>query len=135
MLDSTAPSPTALLIYDDLAAAQEYLVRVFGFTAGPLQRDGEGSVVYAVIRAGDQVIWLWTAGEGYQSPRTLGAVTGITMVAVDDADAHYARSLAAGVEIGDAPTDQEYGAGVRVREYSARDLEGQLWSFFHSLLD
>ncbi|MGH3802249.1 MAG: hypothetical protein ACRDTD_19355, partial [Pseudonocardiaceae bacterium] len=55
MLDSTVHSPTALLVYDDLAAAQEYPARVFGLTAGPLQRDDDGRVVYAEIRAGDQV--------------------------------------------------------------------------------
>jgi DNA-binding transcriptional MerR regulator len=36
MVDSPVRGTTALLVYDDLAAAQEYLVRVFGLTAGPL---------------------------------------------------------------------------------------------------
>jgi MerR family transcriptional regulator, thiopeptide resistance regulator len=58
MLDSTVHSTTALLVYDDLTAAHEYLIRVFGLTAGPLQRDGDGRVVHAEIRARDQVIWL-----------------------------------------------------------------------------
>ncbi len=130
MLDSTVHSTTALLVYDDLAAAHEYLVRVFGLTAGPLQRDDDGRVVHAEIRAGDQVIWLHPAAGGYQSPHKLGAATGMTVIAVDDADAHHARSVAAGAEIIEAPVNQEYG----VREYGARDLEGQLW-FFHSPLD
>lgn len=130
MLDSTVHSTTAMLVYEDLAAAHEYLARVFGLTAGPLQRDGEGRVVHAEVRAGDQVIWLHPAAEGYRSPRQLEAVTGMTVVVVEDADAHHSRSVAAGVEIIEAPVDQEYG----VREYGARDLEGQLW-FFHSPLD
>jgi len=130
MLDSTVHSTTAMLVYEDLAAAHEYLARVFGLTAGPLQRDGEDRVVHAEVRAGDQVIWLHPAAEGYRSPRQLEAVTGMTVVVVEDADAHHSRSVAAGVEIIEAPVDQEYG----VREYGARDLEGQLW-FFHSPLD
>jgi MerR family transcriptional regulator, thiopeptide resistance regulator len=130
MLDSTVHSTTALLVYDDLGAAQEYLVRVFGLTAGPLQRDGNGRAVHAEVRAGDQVIWLHPAGEGYKSPRELGAATGMTVVAVEDADAHHSRSVAAGAEIIEVPVDQGYG----VREYGARDLEGQLW-FFQSSLD
>ncbi|MGH8423736.1 MAG: VOC family protein, partial [Pseudomonas fluorescens] len=109
MLDSTVHGPTALLVYDDLAAAQEYLARVFGLTAGPLQRDDDGRVVYAEIRAGDQVIWLCPAAEGYQSPRTLGVVTGMTVVAVEDADAHHARSVAADAEIIAAPAEPDYG--------------------------
>jgi len=56
MLDSTVHRTTALLVCDDLAVAHEYLVRVFGLTAGPLQRDCDGRVVHAEIRAGDQVI-------------------------------------------------------------------------------
>jgi len=130
MLDSAVHSTTALLVYEDLAAAHEYLVRVFGLTPGPLQRDGEGRVTHAEVRAGDQVIWLHPAAEDYRSPRQLGAVTGMTVVAVDDVDAHYAASVAAGAEIVETPVDQDYG----VREYGCRDIEGQLW-YFHSPLD
>jgi DNA-binding transcriptional MerR regulator/uncharacterized glyoxalase superfamily protein PhnB len=129
MLDSPIHSTTALLVYDDLAAAHEYLVRVFGLTAGELTRDADGAVVHGEVRAGDQVIWLHPAAEGYRSPRTLGAVTGMTVIAVDDVDTHYARSVAAGATIVEAPVNQAYG----VREYGARDPEGQLW-YFHSVL-
>ncbi|MDN5856916.1 MAG: MerR family transcriptional regulator, partial [Actinomycetia bacterium] len=58
MLNATVHGTTALLVYDDLAAAHEYLVRVFGLTAGAVHRDGAGRVVPAEVRAGDQVIWL-----------------------------------------------------------------------------
>ena len=130
MLDSAVHSTTALLVYDDLAAAHEYLVRVFGLTAGELERNADGTVVHGEVRAGDQVIWLHPAGKEYRSPRTLGGVSGMTVVVVDDADAHYARSVAAGAFILTEPVDRGYG----VREYGARDLEGQLW-YFHSPLD
>ena len=46
-------------------------------------------------------------------------------VRVDDVDAHHARAVAAGAAIVRPPADTPYGA----REYSARDLEGRLWSF------
>lgn len=49
----------------------------------------------------------------------------MTVVSVDDADAHHARALRAGADILKEPVDQPYG----VREYGARDLEGQLWYF------
>jgi DNA-binding transcriptional MerR regulator/uncharacterized glyoxalase superfamily protein PhnB len=130
MLDPTVHSTTALLVYDDLAAAHEYLISVFGLTPGPLERAPDGRVVHGEVRAGDQVIWLHPSGQDYQSPAKLGAVTGMTVVAVDDADAHHTRSVAAGAHIVETPVDQAYG----VREYGARDLEGQLW-YFHSPLD
>ena len=131
MLDSTAiRGTTGLLVYDDLPAAHEYLTQVFGLTAGPLERDANDRVIHGEVRAGDQVIWLHPAGPGYQSPRSLGGVTSMTVVNVDDVDAHYARSRAAGAEIIEEPGNQRYG----VREYGARDLEGQLW-YFHAPLD
>jgi DNA-binding transcriptional MerR regulator/uncharacterized glyoxalase superfamily protein PhnB len=130
MLDPAVHSTTALLVYDDIPAAHGYLVRVFGLTPGPLERDPGGRAVHGEVRAGDQVIWLHPSGQDYRSPRALGAVTGMTVVAVDDADTHHARSVAAGAVIVEAPMDQPYG----VREYGARDPEGQLW-YFHSPLD
>jgi MerR family transcriptional regulator, thiopeptide resistance regulator len=48
----------------------------------------------------------------------VGAVTGMTVVAVDDADAHHARAVQAGADIIEEPIDQPYG----VREYGARDF-------------
>jgi MerR family transcriptional regulator, thiopeptide resistance regulator len=130
MLDQTIHSTTALLVYDDLAAAHEYLVRVYGLSPGPLERDADGRAVHGEVRAGDQVIWLHPAASEYRSPHSLGGVTGMTVITVDDADAHHARSVQAGAVIIEEPVDQPYG----VREYGARDLEGQLW-FFHSPLD
>lgn len=129
MLDTTVHGTTALLVYDDLVAAHEYLVRVFGLTAGAVHLDDRGRAVHAEVRAGDQVIWLHPSAEGYRSPRSLGAVTGMTVVVVEDVDAHHDRSVAAGAEIVEAPVDQDYG----VREYGVRDLEGQLW-YFHAPL-
>jgi MerR family transcriptional regulator, thiopeptide resistance regulator len=118
-----------MLVYDDTAAAHDYIVRVFGLTPGPHEADPAGHAVYREVRAGDQVIGLHPAADGFRSPRSLGAVTGMTVIAVDDADAHYARSVQAGAEIVEEPLDQPYG----IREYGARDPEGQLW-YFHSPL-
>ena len=129
MLDGTIRSTTGMLVYDDLAAAQEYLVRVYGLAAGPLERDAEGRAIHGEVRAGDQVIGLHPAGEEYQSPRSLGGVSSMTVITVDDVDAHYARSVQAGAAIVKEPVDQPYG----VREYGARDPEGQLW-YCHSPL-
>ncbi len=127
MLEAPIRSATALLVYNDVAAAQDYLVRVFGLTAGPRDTDTGGRVRHAEVRAGDHVVWLHPSADDYQSPATVGAVTGMTVVAVDDLADHYAHAVAAGADIVEEPTDQDYG----VREYGARDVEGQLW-FFHA---
>jgi DNA-binding transcriptional MerR regulator/uncharacterized glyoxalase superfamily protein PhnB len=129
MLESAVHSTTALLVYDDLPAAHEYLVRVFGLSAGPLHHDDQGRCIHGEVSAGDHVIWLHPSATDYQSPKSLGAATGMTVIVVDNADDHYRRSLAAGAQVIEEPTDQPYG----VREWGARDLEGQL-RFFHSPL-
>ncbi|MFD0787779.1 VOC family protein, partial [Micromonospora azadirachtae] len=46
-------------------------------------------------------------------------------VAIDDVNAHYARARAAGAEIIREPFDTDYGS----RDYAARDLAGNVWSF------
>ncbi len=130
MLDGTIRSTTGMLVYDDLGAAHEYLVRVYGLTAGPVERDADGRMIYGEVQAGNQIIGLHPAGNEYQSPRSLGGVSSMTVITVDDADAHYARSVQAGAVIIAEPADQPYG----VRAYGARDPEGQLW-YFHSPLD
>lgn len=127
MLDTSVHSTTSLLVYDDIAAAHSYLVRVFGLTAGDITTGPDGRVTHAEVRAGQHVIWLHPAGEDYRSPRSVGAVTGMTVINVDDVEAHHAHAVAEGAQIVEEPTDQPYG----VREYGARDLEGQLW-FFHA---
>lgn len=131
MLDGTIRSTTGLLVYDDINAAHDYIVRVFGLSSGQVAPGADGEVGYREVRAGDQVIGLHpAASKTFRSPIALGAVTGMTVIAVDDADAHYARSVQAGAEIIEEPVDQPYG----IREYGARDPEGQLW-YFHSPLD
>jgi DNA-binding transcriptional MerR regulator/uncharacterized glyoxalase superfamily protein PhnB len=129
MLDGAIRSTASLLVYDDLSAAHDYLVRVYGLSAGPIQRDPGGRPVHGEVWAGDHVIWLHPAGDGYRSPRALGGVTAMTVIMVDDADAHHARSVNSGADIIKLPVDQPYG----VREYGARDPEGHLW-YFHSPL-
>jgi uncharacterized glyoxalase superfamily protein PhnB len=46
-------------------------------------------------------------------------------VVIPDPDAHYERAVAAGAAIVREPVDQPYGS----REYSVRDIDGNLWSF------
>jgi MerR family transcriptional regulator, thiopeptide resistance regulator len=126
MLDNTIHATTSLLVYDDVNAAHDYVVRVFGLVSGHIETGPDGEVGYREVRAGDQVIGLHPAADRiYRSPRAVGAVTGMTVVAVDDADAHYARSVQAGAEIAEELVDRSYG----IREYGARDPEGQIWYF------
>jgi len=125
--EATPTRRITLLVYRDLAAAQTWLVEVFGLAAGPVSYDGD-RVVHAEVFVGDGVIWMHREAPEHNmvSPLTTGGLrTASVAVHVDDVDAHHARVVAAGAEITGGPVDQPYG----YREYSALDLEGHLWSF------
>ena len=116
-----------LLVYEDLAAAHDFLVEAFGFEAGGVSRNAEGDAVHAEVRAGSDPIWLHrvTAEHEVDSPRRVGAASSGLVVLVDDVDQHFKRARAAGAQIDSEPVDQPYGQ----REYGARDLEGHRWWF------
>lgn len=131
MLDATVQRRISVLVYSDLEAAYEYLVRVFGLGPGELTRDEAGNVVHGELQAGDGVVWLHPEAPafGMASPRTLGGSTAGVALMVDDVDAHFRHAAEQGAVIDYEPVDQPYG----YREYSARDSEGTLWSFMKPL--
>ncbi|HEV2120172.1 MAG TPA: VOC family protein [Candidatus Bathyarchaeia archaeon] len=114
-----------LRVYEDMEAAQRFLVDVFGFKRGRLDRDPSGRPVHAEVSIGDSVIWIHRVDpeHGLVSARSLPAQPGGLVVFVKDVDAHYHHARIAGATIDSPPTDQSYGQ----REYSARDPEGNLW--------
>ena len=120
-------SITPYLLYDDCAAALDFLERAFGFEERlrSIAPDGE-TVWHAETALGDARVYLGDPGDGYRNPAALGAVTISLYVEIDgDVDGHFERAQAAGAEILDEPTDQEYGD----RRYSAKDPEGHQWFF------
>ncbi len=101
--------------YADANGAIEWLSRVFGFEERVTYRGDEGEVHHAEMHLGPGIFMF---GEGDPSEQGV-------YVAVDDVDAHYARAKEAGAEIVREIEDTPYDS----REYTARDLEGHLWSF------
>jgi uncharacterized glyoxalase superfamily protein PhnB len=75
------------------------------------------------VQLGDRRIWLHAAAAGLSTPNQSKAETGGVVVLVPDVDAHYEQASAAGGEIINEPTDQDYGQ----REYGVRDPEGHSW--------
>jgi MerR family transcriptional regulator, thiopeptide resistance regulator len=116
-----------LLVYEDIAAAHDFLVEAFGFASGGVERNSQGIPVHAEVRAGDAVIWLHRVLPDHQlfSPRALSGVSGGTYVQVDDVEGHFERARAGGAETDGEPRPQPYG----MNEYRARDIEGHHWWF------
>jgi uncharacterized glyoxalase superfamily protein PhnB len=124
---TTRTAVIPVLVYEDIEAAHDFLVEVFGFTSGGLHRLDDSIVVHAEVRNGDAPIWLHRVAAEYEldSPRQAAVAHGGLSVLVPDVDAHYARTKAAGARLESEPTNQDYG----LREYGARDQENHRWWF------
>ena len=89
-----------------------------------------GAIAHAQLDFGNGMIMLGSSGDDdfgrlVKSPRDLNGLSASPYVIVEDADAHYAQAVAAGAEIVFDVADQPHGG----RQYTCRDLEGQLWNF------
>lgn len=121
--DDPSPNIFPTLRYRDSSSALDWLGRAFGFEKGAVYPSADGSVAHAELALGPGVVMVGTMREGTDNPWN-AARFGI-YVYVEDVEAHYERARAAGAEIVRELAEMSYGA----REYSARDLEGNLWSF------
>ncbi|MFC0003183.1 VOC family protein [Micromonospora siamensis] len=108
--------------YPDARAAVDWLCAAFGFQVHKLHEEPDGSVTHAVLALDDAMIMV---GPGRDSRGRPADDDYVVYVAVDDLDAHHERARAAGAEIVRAPFDTDYGS----RDYAARDLAGNVWSF------
>lgn len=131
MMETALNKRIAILVYNDLVEAFDYLTRVFGFGPGELTRDPDGTAVHGEIEAGDGELWLHLESNdfGLATPNNLGGASSTMAIVVEDVDAHHRYAVEQGATIRYEPTDQPYG----YREYGAIDLAGHLWSFMKPL--
>lgn len=116
------PTVFPLLRYRDAPRAIEWLEDAFGFERRTVIENDDGTIAHAELAWGDGMVMLASSRDDDVGPRV---GEGWTYVVVEDADAHHARAMAAGAEIVMELSDMDYGS----RDYSARDFEGNLWSF------
>jgi uncharacterized glyoxalase superfamily protein PhnB len=121
----TYPQLCPYLYYENGAEAMDWLAKAFGFRERMRVAEDDGTIRHAEMELGDAVIMLGTP-PGHKSPAHLGQVTVGMYVRVDDVDAHYQHAKAAGAEVENEPTNQDYGD----RSYGVRDLEGHQWWFY-----
>ena len=114
--------------YRDPDAAIEWLGRAFGLSERVVYRDDSGTVMHAELELDGGTIMLGQADSagwmGGGEPQPLASTVSLYVV-LGDPDSHHDRAVEAGATIVRELTDQSYGS----RQYSARDLEGNLWSF------
>ncbi|MGI8903757.1 MAG: VOC family protein [Solirubrobacteraceae bacterium] len=116
------------LRYTDAPAAIDWLCTAFGFERNAVyENEGESGIVeHAQLSYQGGMVMLGSERSA-DDGRAFGphAGQGWLYVVVADPDAHYARAKAAGAEILRELENQDYGS----RDYSARDPEGNIWSF------
>jgi lactoylglutathione lyase len=111
------------LFVEDLAAAKEFYLRVFGL---PVVFEDQDS---AVFKFGGTLVNLLATSAAPEliapagvAPRDAGARAQFTLQ-VEDVDAVCAQLVARGVELLNGPMDREWG----VRTASFRDPAGHIW--------
>lgn len=122
------PAFGSAVFYKNPLAALDWLEKAFGFKRSMVITDGDGNLAHAEMTYGDGTIMVGSEWTDYvASPvSTGGKVTQSVHVRVQDGlDAHCAHARNAGAAIVSEPKDEFYGDRV----YSARDLEGHVWSF------
>lgn len=132
-----------MLAYEDGNAAIDFLVEAFGFEERERWKDDDGTVVHAELVTEAGTVMLATPSPDYVSPKRMRelspearkmyevpyVIDGV-LVEVDDVDAHFERSKAAGATLLSEPEDVPE-AGVR--HYRAEDPEGHRWMFSQDL--
>jgi uncharacterized glyoxalase superfamily protein PhnB len=116
------------LRYRDANTAIEWLGSAFGFEEKGVHRGEDGTVQHAELRLGTNLVMLGEARDdgwmGGEAPSPLSSTISLYVV-VDDPDELHRRAAGAGAKIVRELEDMDYGS----REFSARDVEGNLWSF------
>jgi uncharacterized glyoxalase superfamily protein PhnB len=116
-----APTLYPLMRYRDAPAA--FLKDAFGFQERQVIPNEDGTIAHVELELGPGILMLGSEREDPMMGNRAGR--GWIYVAIDDADAHHHRALAAGAEIVSELHDTDYGS----RDYAARDLEGNMWHF------
>jgi uncharacterized glyoxalase superfamily protein PhnB len=132
---TSAPNIYPCIGYRDAKAAIRWLCDAFGFEELMVHPGEDRDVAHAELSLGPGIIMLGSASDDMARVDTDAFTAGgepdfsripfALYVAVEDVDAHCERALAAGAEIVRELNDTGYGS----REYAARDLEGNVWSF------
>jgi uncharacterized glyoxalase superfamily protein PhnB len=107
----------ASLTYRDIPTALAWLEAAFGFTGRALDDQA------AIVTYRDRTVLVQLDRPADLHGSHIGQ--GWVYVVIDDVDGHYNHAKAAGAAMRGEP--HAYGDGYR--GYSARDLEGNLWSF------
>jgi uncharacterized glyoxalase superfamily protein PhnB len=116
---------TPYLLYEDGAAAIEFVTRAFGFREVDRTTGGAGGLHAELeLEPGGGRIYLGQPPGDFRNPAEVGRTSSL-YVLVDDVDAHHDRAKAAGARIIEELNDLPFGH----RRYGCVDPQGHEWFF------
>jgi uncharacterized glyoxalase superfamily protein PhnB len=118
---------TPVLFYEDVRAAVAWLEAAFGFE----ERVRIGEAHRAQLRVGTDAAVVVAETHGEKAAPSLGAITLILKLRVDDVDAALARARAAGARLVQEPETYMYGE----RSCVVEDVGGYHWELSHTVRD
>lgn len=123
---------TPYLLYEDGAAAIEFLTEAFGFRE-EMRTTGDAGGMHAELEVAPDGGWIHLGQplNGYRNPAVAGKTSLVYVIVDDDIDGHYARAKDAGARIIEESADQDYGC----RRYGCVDPQGHEWYFARSIAD
>ena len=114
---------TPYLLYEDGAAAIDFLTNAFGFRVVDRTAGAAGGL-HAELEFGDGRIYLGQPPSGFRNPATVGRTSEV-FVLVDEVDTHYRRAKDAGARVIEELNDLPFGH----RRYGCVDPQGHEWYF------
>jgi len=116
---------TPYLLYEDGAAAIEFLTKAFGFREESRATGAAGGLHAELeVAPGGGMVYLGQPPTGFRNPADVGRTSQV-YVLVDDVDSHYARAKSEGARIIEEPNDLPFGH----RRYGCADPQGHEWFF------
>ena len=127
---SAEVSLTPMLCVHDARAAHQFYASAFGATVVESWESEDGRIADSILRIG--TVEFFVADESPEnfalSPRTLGGSSSMILIRSSDADALFARAVAAGAEVlRPLPTGEGFRVGV------LRDPFGHRWMIMPSI--
>jgi len=117
------------LYYDNVPQAIEWLSQAFGFTERlRTPPDPDGSIHLAQLNVSEGSVMLRTRQADAVGKKRPGLSV---LVRIADVDAHCERARQFGATIVRPPKTAEFGE----RQYTAKDLEGNEWTFSQTVAD
>ena len=122
---------TPYLLYEDGAAAIEFLKKAFGFRE-EMRTTGSAGGMHAELEVAPDGGWVFLGQpmSGFRNPAAAGRTSHV-YVLVDDVDGHHARAKAAGAGIIEELNDLPFGH----RRYGCADPQGHEWYFAQPLAE